>query len=76
VGAKVALTDFAAFMVSVQVDEEPEQEPPQPEKSLPVAGVAVRVTWVPLTWLSLQSPGQLIPEPATVPEPLVETVSV
>ena len=45
---KVAVTVVAAEMVTVQ-EPVPEQPPPlQPEKVEPVAGVAVRVTAVPL----------------------------
>ena len=49
----------------------PEHPPPdQPLKLEPEAGVAVTVTVVPDTKLFEQVPGQLIPEPATLPEPL------
>jgi len=45
---KVAVTVVAAFMVTVQLPV-PEQPPPlQPEKVEPPAGLAVRVTAVPL----------------------------
>jgi hypothetical protein len=43
---KVAVTDRAAFIVTVQVPV-PEQAPLQPVKFVPVAGVAVSVTRVP-----------------------------
>jgi hypothetical protein len=45
----VAVTDLAAFMVTVQVAPETESQPVQLVKFDPVAGVAVRVTTVP-TW--------------------------
>lgn len=45
---KVAATDFAAFIVTVQVLPETESHPFQLVKLEPVAGVAVRVTTVPL----------------------------
>jgi hypothetical protein len=41
----VAVTDFAALMVTVQFPV-PEQAPPQPIKDVPVAGDAVKVTSV------------------------------
>ena len=44
---KVAVTVFAAFMVSVQVPV-PVQVSFQPANVLPLDGVAVRVTLVPL----------------------------
>ena len=43
----VAVTDLAAFMVTVQVAPETESQPVQLVKLDPVAGVAVRVTTVP-----------------------------
>ncbi len=45
---KVALTLFAAFIVTVQVVAVPEQEPPQPVKVAPDAGVSVSVTLEPV----------------------------
>jgi hypothetical protein len=41
---KVAVTDLAALMVTVQVAPETVSHPLQPEDVDPVAGVAVRVT--------------------------------
>jgi len=46
---KVAVTDLAAFMVTVQVAPETVSHPLQLVKSDPVAGVAVRVTTLPLS---------------------------
>jgi hypothetical protein len=46
---KVAVTDLAAFMVTVQVAPETVSHPLQLVKLDPVAGVAVRVTPVPLS---------------------------
>ena len=48
-GVKVAVTDLAAFMVTVQVAPETVSHPLQLVKLDPVAGVAVRVTTVPLS---------------------------
>jgi len=45
----VAVTDLAAFIVTVQIAPETESHPTQLMKFDPVAGVAVRVTTVP-TW--------------------------
>ena len=47
VAAKLADTLFAAFIVTVQVLEDPEHAPPQPENELPEPGAAVNVTLVP-----------------------------
>jgi len=44
---KVAVTLFAALMVSVQVDKVPLQAPVHPENANPLAGIAVRVTEAP-----------------------------
>jgi hypothetical protein len=46
-GLKIALTDFAAFIVTEQVFAVPVQAPLQPPKNDPAAGVAVSVTTVP-----------------------------
>ena len=45
--AKVAVTDFAAFMVTVQVVPETESQPLQPVSMEPAPGAAVKVTTVP-----------------------------
>ena len=47
--SKVPVTDRAAFIVTVQVVPEAVSHPVQPMKVEPVAGVAVRVTTVPLS---------------------------
>jgi hypothetical protein len=47
--AKEAVTDLAAFIVTVQVAPETVSHPLQPVCVDPVAGVAVRVTTVPLS---------------------------
>jgi hypothetical protein len=73
---KLALTDLAAFIVTLQVPV-PEQAPPQPVK-LPVLALAVSVTTVPLLKLEEQVEPQLIPAGALVtlplPLPFLETV--
>jgi hypothetical protein len=75
--ANVAVTLLAALMLMVQLAA-PVQSPLQPVKLLPVAGVAVRVTLVPLVKLAVHVAPQLMPEPATapVPAPALLTVSV
>jgi hypothetical protein len=45
---KPAETDFAALMVTVQVEPDVESHPAQPEKKANGPGVAVSVTTVPL----------------------------
>ena len=45
---KVAVTDRTAFMVTVQLGPETVSQPLQPAKVEPLAGVALRVTVVPL----------------------------
>lgn len=54
----------------------PLQSPVKPEKANPEAGVAVRVTVVPLSKLALQLDGQLIPAGLLVTEPWPETATV
>lgn len=70
VAVKLAITLFAAFMVTEHVPV-PEQSPAQPEKLYPVPGAAVSVTTVPLARDSVQSVPQLMPagELVTVPVP-------
>jgi hypothetical protein len=68
----VAVTALAAFMVTEQ-PAEPEQAPLQPAKVEPRAGVAVRVTTVPLAKLAehvvpqLMAVGELVTAPPPVP---------
>ena len=59
------------FIVTVQLPV-PEQAPDQPEKVEPAEGEAVRVTEVPISYSSKQSPPQLMPVGllAIVPEPV------
>ena len=75
---KFALTDFAVFIVTVQVGALPVQAPVQPEKDAPAAGVAVSVTaeFVGRFALHAEAPlPQLIPPPLTVPLPVTTTES-
>src|SRR2546425_8145241 len=79
VGAKVAVTVVAAESVIVHVPV-PEQPPPlQPVKAEPAAGLALRVTTVPLAKLAEQVAPHVIPAGLLVtvpaPVPALETVS-
>ena len=66
----VAVTDSSALSVTVHVPV-PEQPPPdQPVKLDPDAAAAVNFTMVPTVKVCEQVPGQLIPEPVTVPDPV------
>jgi hypothetical protein len=73
---KLAVTDAAAFIVTVQVLV-PVQAPLQPVKPKPVAGNAVRVTVVPPVKEAEQVAPHEMPagELVTVPEPSLVTVS-
>jgi hypothetical protein len=78
--AKVAVTDFDALKVTVQVVDVPVQAPPQPLKVAPVPGAAFSVTvefaaWFALVHVVAPAP-QLIPPPVTVPLPVTDTLSV
>ena len=77
---KVAVTLLAVLIVTVHVDDEPEQAPPQPMKPAPASGVAASVTDDPVVSLAVQPdpPAEVhvIPPPVTVPRPVTATVSV
>lgn len=76
---KVAVTDRAADIVTMQVLEVPEQAPLQPEKVYPPLAAAVNVTPDPVVKDAEQALlGQVMPaaELVTEPEPLTETVRV
>src|SRR5437773_1471383 len=76
--ANVAVTEVAAFSVTMQVPV-PEQPPPlQPEKVEPAVGVAVKVTAVPLGNGAEPAAPQAMPAGllATVPAPAPALVSV
>jgi hypothetical protein len=77
--AKVAVTEVAPLIVTVQVVAVPEQPPPfQPEKVEPDAGAAVKVTAVPLVKEVEQVVPQEMPagELVTVPLPAPALVTV
>ena len=76
--AKLAVTDVAAFIVTVQVPV-PEHPPPvQPVNVAPADGVAVSVTALPLLNDAVQVAPQLMPAGAlvTVPGPAPERLTV
>jgi hypothetical protein len=54
----------------------PEQSPCQPLNTAPAPADAVNVTDALESYDSLQSPGQLIPGPETLPLPVTDTVNV
>jgi hypothetical protein len=72
---KVAVTDWAALIVTVQLPV-PVQAPLHPAKVEPVAGVSVRVTLAPLAKLALQVPGQVMPGGVLKTVPLPTRVTV
>jgi hypothetical protein len=78
--AKAAVTVVLAVIVTAQVVAVPVQAPPQPVKVEPVAGVAVKVTGVPVTYEAVHAVPQLMPAgvlvTVPVPAPDLETVSV
>jgi hypothetical protein len=69
----VAETFLAASMVTVQVDEEPLQAPPQPLKVKPGAAAAASVTVLPLLKVRVQLAAQELPSEKPTP-PLPTTV--
>jgi hypothetical protein len=71
IGAKLAVTVLATFIVTVQVSAVPVQAPDQPLKDEPVIAVAVKVTLVFTLKLALQELPQSMPagELLTVPKP-------
>ena len=75
---KVAVTLFAAFMVTVQVLAVPLQAPDQPEKAEPALGAAVRVTLAFRLKLAEQAVPQVmrVGELVTVPDPVPALVTV
>jgi len=75
---KVAVTDFAASMTTVQTLPARELQPAQLPKLLPVLGVAVNCTVAPLVNCAVQLTPQLMPPvfEVTVPAPLFATVSM
>ena len=80
VGSNFAVTDLAAVTVTVQVAPDTDVQPVKLRKSEPAAGVAVRVTELPVTMEAVQ-PGvpealQSMPLPVTVPAPVPEKETV
>ena len=74
----VAVTLFAADMVTAHALAVPVHAPLQPLKSAPEAGAAVSVTVDPAVWpaLHVEPPlPQLMPLPVTRPAPVTETES-
>ena len=78
VAVNVAVTDWAALIVTVQVAAVPVQPLDQPPNVEPEAAAAVRVTVVPLAMLAEQVDPQLMPpvEDVTVPVPVPVLVTV
>src|SRR4051794_19452309 len=74
---KLATTDLAASMVTLQVVAIPEHAPDQPLKNVLACGVAVSVTTLPLLYEPLHVAGHEIPAGMEVtvptPSPLVTT---
>lgn len=72
------MTDLLVFITTKHVGDVPAaaQSPPHPVKVAPELGVAVSVTRIPEKYVSLQSPGQVIRSPVTVPGPVTSTVRV
>jgi hypothetical protein len=68
----VAVTVFAAFIVTAHNPVPAHPPPDQPAKELPVSGAAVSVTVVPLVYVVEQDDPQLIPDGKleTVPVPV------
>src|SRR5438093_11251646 len=77
-GKKVAVTDWAALIVTTQIPVPLHPAPLQPLNTDPLAGVAVSVTDVPLANDALHVAPQLIPTGllVTVPLPLPAFVTV
>jgi hypothetical protein len=75
---KVAVTDVAASIVTLQVTDEPLHAPVHPEKTEAADGAAVNVTTVLTLYASEQSAPQAIPAglELTVPRPLPAVVTV
>src|SRR5439155_6064931 len=75
---KVAVTVLPADSVTTHVPVAPHPPPVQPVKVEPAAGVALRVTTVPLSKLAVHAAPQVIPagELVTVPLPVPAGVTV
>src|SRR2546422_852650 len=77
-GKKVAVTDWAAFIVTTQIPVPLHPAPLQPLNTDPLAGTADNVTDVPMTNDALHVAPQIIPAGllVTVPPPLPVLVTV
>ena len=73
--ANVAVTAWSELIGTLH-EPVPEQAPVQPVKVEPLAGVAVSVTPVAAGYVALHVPGQLMPLPVTVPEPVPARLTV
>jgi hypothetical protein len=76
---KLADTDWAALIVTVQLLALPVHAPPQPPKLCPLAACSVRVTTVPAVYEDEQALAQEMPPGVLLivpPEPGLATVSV
>ena len=71
----VAVMLCAAFIVTLQLPA-PLQAPPQAEKVQPLAGVAVRLTFIPSPKSALHVDGQAMPVGPLATEPLPVTLTV
>jgi hypothetical protein len=76
VAAKVAVTDFCAVIVTVQVDLPLQPAPDQPENVDAALAVAVSTTFRPFDSTTEQVLGQEMPPPATRPVPLPASATV
>jgi hypothetical protein len=76
VEANVAVTDLAAFIVTVQVRPVPLHAPPQPVNAEPLSGAAVSVTLAPTLEFVVQAVPHEMPPPETLPLPVPALVTV
>ena len=79
--SNVAVTDFAASIVTVHIEDVVQVALPVPDQPInvdPPAGVAVSTAIVPEAKVSLQSPGQLMPagDEVTAPTPVPAMVKL
>lgn len=72
----MAVTDWAALIVTVHVPVPLQPPPDQPLKVEPDPGAAVNVTCAPAVTLAEHVPGQSSPPPVTLPDPLPARTTV